>query len=191
LSRYLFGVSQRWYHDAEGKLVIVGEKLDEHRRGLKVIPSGFFRQLDAEHVSGVLFSNSGTIPKFNRMGLQAKYGAGTVRMLRWGTNYKWDPNATTPDIFVYEVGSPADGEETWREGTVLIRNPYALHKLPEEWLGAGAEDDLVGDQSVMTFREPFFPYMSKTESFNGNERSAILQKRMNDIARSLSKAYPQ
>ena len=135
--------------------------------------------------------NSGTIPKFNRMGLQASYGTGSVRILRYGTHYKHDPNATTPSIFAYEVGDPAQGEETWREGTVMIRNPYALHKLPEEWLGAGAEEDLVGDQVVTTFAEPFLPYWSRTESYNGDASNVLLQKRMNRIAEILLKAYPQ
>lgn len=190
LSNYLFGVSQTWYHDEKGELVIVGEEVKEHRSGLKVIPSGFFNQPNAENVSAVLFANTGTMAKFNRMGLQAGYAKDTVRMLRYGTCYNWQPNAAKPELFLFEIGNPDDGEETWWEGTVLIKNPNALHKLPDEWLGAGAEDDLVDGKPVATFRPPcFLPYMSWTETFKGDTPTLKLQVRANQLADELRRRF--
>src|SRR5260370_38544040 len=142
LRNYLFGLSALWYHDASGKLIITHKPIDKHKAGTKEIPSGFFAQADAENVSAVLFSNSGTIPKFNRMGHQGPYHSDAVRMIRWGTSYRPDPNSAWPEMFLYEVGDPSQGLESWREGTVLFLNPRAKHPLPRGWLGASAEEYL-------------------------------------------------
>ncbi|WP_197383897.1 hypothetical protein [Ralstonia pseudosolanacearum] len=136
LGRYLYGQGQEWWHDEDGNLVIEGYALTEHKLGTKKIPSGYFNQPDAENISAVLFCNTGTIAKFNRMGQQGKHFNEHVRMVRWGTCYRHDPNAALPAGFVYEVGAPEEGLETWREGTVLFPNPNALHPLPSEWFGA-------------------------------------------------------
>lgn len=70
------------------------------------------------------------------MGQEGAFRSNAVRMIRYGTCYRHDPNAALPAPFVYEVG---DGEwqETWREGTTLIHNPAALHPVPAGLLGAG------------------------------------------------------
>lgn len=60
------------------------------------IPSGFFFLPGAENVSAVLFSNSGTISKFNRMGLLAGFGAGRAQMIRKGFAYEPNPDAAAP-----------------------------------------------------------------------------------------------
>lgn len=68
LAQYLYGLTHHWYHDASGKLIVSTEPIDEHKAGAKRIPSGFFAQPNAENISAVLFSNTGTVAKFNRMG---------------------------------------------------------------------------------------------------------------------------
>jgi hypothetical protein len=169
LARYLFGQEQQWYHDSDGKLVITDHPLEFHKRGPKQIPSGFFNLPDAEYVSAVLFSNTGTIPKFLRMGHQGAYHDPELKVLRIGTCYRHDPNAAWPAPFMYEVGDP-DCMETWRQGTVLIKNPKALHPLPRDWLGAGIEEDLIDGKPVATWREPFIPYGSLTQILRGIPR---------------------
>jgi hypothetical protein len=132
LGSYLFGLRQKWFHDENGKLVITPAAIATHRSGAKEIPSGFFNQPDVENVSAVLFCNSGTIPKFNRMGLQGAHFSPNIRMLRYGTCYSWMPEASKPEPFVYEVGDPSQGLETWGEGAVVFHNPNARHPLPAE-----------------------------------------------------------
>lgn len=163
VEEYLFGTRHTWYRDEAGQLVIVPEAVREHR-GYKTIPSGFFHQPYSEHVSAVLFCNTGTIAKFNRMGHQRPSSKSRfVRMFRIGAAHHHDDNATMPAPFLYEVGHP-DWVETWSEGTVLIHNPRALHPLPAGWLGAGVESRLQPDgQVVATFsRDGFMPYWSET-----------------------------
>lgn len=162
LTNYLYGLGQRWWHDEAGNLVIEHNDVSTHKHGDKEIPSGFFRQEGAENISAVLFCNSGTIAKFNRMGHQGDYKTRGVRMLRWGICYRHDPNAVMPEPFVYEVGAPGDHVETWSEGTVLIHNPGAVHPLPQGWLGASIEQSLSANQITTLALERFLPYMSMT-----------------------------
>lgn len=174
LANYLYGQREHWYHDEEGSLIITLEPIDAHRLGAKEIPSGFFAQPDAEHISAVLFSNSGTIPKFHRMGQQGPYRSSLVRIFRLGTCYNYEPNAAEPDLFVYEVGDPAEDPETWSEGTVLIRNPNALHPVPKGLIGAAAETNLESGQTVTDFLEVFHPYGSTTVLFPGDTPEAFI-----------------
>ena len=66
---YVYGVAHDWDHGQDGKLTIRPRKIGTHRWGTEEIHSGFFDLPDSENVSAVLFSNSGTVAKFNRMGL--------------------------------------------------------------------------------------------------------------------------
>jgi hypothetical protein len=190
LSRYLFGLSSHWYHDVDGKLIITHMPIDKHRVGTKEIPSGFFSQPDAENVSAVLFSNGGTIAKFNRMGHQGRHHSDKVRMIRWGTRYCYDPNATSPEMFLYEVGDPSQALESWREGTVLVHNPRAGHPVPRGWLGTSVEQYLKNGRIVADFAEPFHPYGSTTVNFPGNTSTAFLQARMDEFVRRVLDQYP-
>lgn len=168
LSDYLFGVNHRHHFDEHGNLVIDADAVVEHV-GSKVIPSNFFKQPGAENISAVLFSNAGTIPKFNRIAQEGRYRSNDVRMVRYGTCYNHDPNATAANTFAYEVGNSDFPPEPWRQGSVMIHNPNALYPIPPEWIGAGAEENL-GERGnvVPIWRDPFMPYMSMTKLFPGN-----------------------
>lgn len=168
LNRYLNGFEQHWYHDEKGKLIIVEEGVEDHVVGAKKIPSGFFRQPKVENISAVLFCNTGTVPKFGRIGQEGKYPSSKVRMVRSGVRYQHDPDAAWPLPFAYEVGTHTYGPESWRQGTVLIRNLNATYPLPDEWLGAAAEDNVVDGKVISTFAEPFFPYRSITHMRPGS-----------------------
>lgn len=90
-------------------------------------------------------------------------------MIRYGTCYNHDPNATAADTFVYEVGNSNFPAEPWRQGSVMMHNPHALHPVPPEWIGAGAEENLSETGNVIPiWRDPFMPYMSLTKLFPGN-----------------------
>ena len=141
LSEYLFGINHRHHFNDEGNLIVEADPIAEHV-GSKTIPSNFFAQPTAEYISAVLFSNAGTIPKFNRIGQENHHRSKEVRMIRYGTCYDHNPNATAPKIFAYEVGRSDLPAEPWRQGSVLIHNPNALHPLPPKWIGAGAEENV-------------------------------------------------
>jgi len=112
---YIYGYAHDWERDGDGKLKIIPRKIESHQWGTKEIPSGFFDLPEAENVAAVVFSNSGTISKFNRMGLLAGFGSPRLRLDRVGSAVDHDPNATEPKPFRHSVNDPAY-EESWAEG---------------------------------------------------------------------------
>lgn len=128
LETYLYGVCHTWKRDESGTLIIIPEKVTHHKFGDKEIPSGFFFQDDAEHISAVLFSNSGTISKFNRMGYIAGFGSRDVKIFRKGFYYDKNPNASSPKEFAHEVHD-SSYRETWAQGVDIFHNPNAINPL--------------------------------------------------------------
>jgi len=137
IAQYLYGLKDNPKWTKEGKLIIDYEKIEEHRLGEKVIPSHFFGQPDAEYISAVIFTNSGTWPKFNRMGYQAGYHRGNIQMIRQGTCYNNDPNSVVPLLFQYDMNDPSL-TENWGQGLVVIHNPNALFPIPRHFIEGSA-----------------------------------------------------
>jgi len=164
LINYLYGVRHDFAFDECGKLVITPLKIDTHKVGAKEIPSGFFFQPDAEHVSAVLFSASGTISKFNRMGRQAGFKAPGLVMIRVGTYHDHDPNANLPKPFKYIVDE--DSSETWGEGLSMFHNPNAVHPVPRELFPSIAHHRFE-DGQIHSILPEFHPYASVTMNLIG------------------------
>lgn len=159
LINYLYGVKHDFSHDKDGNLVISALKIEKHQVGDKVIPSGYFFQPDVENVSAVLFSASGTISKFNRIGRQAGFGPDNIIMHRFGTHHNHDPNASLPKQFAYQVTT--ESNETWGEGLSMFHNPNAKHPVPEELFPSIAHHYYDDGQIVSNLPE-FHPYSSMT-----------------------------
>ena len=173
LELYLYGYDYGWYHEVSGELVVVPEAVGKHQHGAKQIPSGFFQQRDGEHVSAVLFSNSATISKFNRMGFLAGYQPEGLGMIRAGSYYNHKPHATEPLPFMYVVGDPAAPVETWAEGLSIYHNPRALVPVPQE-LFPGIAHHWLDDQNRMRSAVPaFHPYGSVTQILNDVPDSTV------------------
>lgn len=164
LINYLYGVRHEFHFDEHGQLVITPLKIETHKVGLKEIPSGFFFQPDAEHVSAVLFSASGTISKFNRLGRQAGFNTPGLIMVRAGTFHDHDPNAHLPRPFKYIVDETT--AETWAEGLSMFHNPNALHPVPEDLFPTIAHHRFRDGQIVSMLPE-FHPYASVTLNLIG------------------------
>lgn len=128
LIEYLYGVTHKFRFDEAGQLVITSLKIETHEHQGKIIPSGYFLQPGAENVSAVLFSSSGTISKFNRMGQLAGFGLPNQNIFREGFKHRHDPNAALPDYFYHEVKQGVV-TETWAEGLSMFHNPNAKHRI--------------------------------------------------------------
>lgn len=128
LGTYLYGFRHECLWDPQGRLLVVPKRVDTHTYAGKSIPSGFFGLPNAENVSAVLFSNSGTVSKFNRMGYSGDYRNPRIRLIRQGTCYNPDPDATTPMSFSYDVGDPRY-PEWWGQGLEMFHNPGAMHPV--------------------------------------------------------------
>ncbi len=145
LWEYLYGLRATHRFDEEGQLVIEYVSVAQHTYGTKTIPSNFFGLAEAENVSAVLFSNAGTIAKFDRMGAAAGYGASGHRYFRRGFMHDPDPNATMGLPFAVEVG--VDGyEEYWAQEVQVFHNPNALRPLPNEAMVGATHHRLVNGQ---------------------------------------------
>lgn len=169
LINYLYGVRHEFFYDEKGKLVISPIKIDAHKIGEKEIPSGYFFQPEAEHVSAVLFSASGTISKFNRIGRQAGFYDPQVIMIRVGTCHNHDPNAAFPNAFSYRVDESCN--ETWAEGLSMFHNPNAMHPVPEELFPSIAHHHFREGQIVSHLPE-FHPYASVTFNIRRGRKKA-------------------
>lgn len=160
LFKYLYGVSHDFTYDEHGQLVISALDIEKHEHKGKTIPSGFFFLPNAENVSAVLFSSTGTISKFNRMGRLAGFGAKNIKMTRYGLRHDHNPNASLPQGFVLDI---AEGKcsETWAEGMSMFHNPKALRPVDPNLFPSIAhhwfEDDIIRS----TVPE-FHPYSSMT-----------------------------
>jgi hypothetical protein len=69
-SEYLYGRRGIVADDARGRLQLTAEQIGQHEHGGKSIPSGLFALPEAAHLSAVLFTNSSTVSKFNRIGTE-------------------------------------------------------------------------------------------------------------------------
>ena len=161
LNDYLFGLRASWQTDEAGKLLITESPIQDHRWGNKnPIPSGFFNQPNSENVSAVMFSNSATLSKFNRMGKLAGFGNPSVKMFRIGVKHNFDPNATEPIHFNIEV-EPGKYSETWTEGVQIFHNPRALLPIPPG-LFAGCADHSLRNGSRIAMLPDGFVHSSHT-----------------------------
>ena len=160
LRQYLYGLRHYPNWTEDGHLIVKSKEVRDHRWGAKVIPSNFFKQPDAEHVSAVIFSNSGTCTKFCRMGYQAGYYRGNMRAIRHGTCCDPDPDATKPLEFSYEVDDPSV-LESWWQGLMVFHNPHALLPVPRGYF-VDAARTYVEDGQVKSDVPRFHPYTSQT-----------------------------
>lgn len=129
---YLYGFRVTWENGAS-ELKISEEPITEHRYGSKTIPSGFFNQPDAENISAVLFSNAGTLAKFDRIGVTGGFGAENHTYMRMGFRYDPDPNAVIGKWFTIDV-SHDTYEEFWSQELQVFHNPNATIPFPPEAL---------------------------------------------------------
>jgi hypothetical protein len=148
LSTYLYGWRHEPRRDEDGRLVINPIRVSEHRWGSKVVPSGFFYQPDAEHISAVIFNSLGTLSKFNRMGVQAGFGHDGVTLVHSGTVADPDPDASEARPFSAQV--TIDSRELWVDGMDVFHNPNALLPLDPDFLPYAAHHRLLPNGLVET-----------------------------------------
>ena len=178
LAKYLYGMDQEFGHDDAGELTITQHDVIEHRWRTKSIPSGLFKLPEAADLSGVLFSNSHTISKFNRIGTEQGLGNTETALVRLGTCYDYTPNSATPSPFAYVVGDrPEDEPEDFSEGLHLFINPWARVPLSPESLPGIASSTLRESDGLLetSFPTGFRPFLSKTFVLGG-PNSAILAR---------------
>ena len=124
LPTYLYGLRA----DVEGegpKRRAVGKPISS-LTGRNAIPAGLFRDLAFAHLSAVIFSNAGTLAKFNRMGFLAGWRPPGLKMIRRGILFDRTPGALEPIDFELEVGS-AEYDALWPWGEAWCQELEVYH----------------------------------------------------------------
>lgn len=160
LSYYLFGSFEYPVYN-DGELEVKEIKLKEHRVGDKVIPSNFFEQPETENVSAVIFSNSETVGKFERMGYQEGYYNTFLKVLRDGTRYDKNPNASVPLTFKYDLDYPPM-KEKWGQDMVVFYNQNAKVPLPKDYFEDATKMYIKDNRILSDVMSSFFVYNSNT-----------------------------
>lgn len=162
LTDYLYGYKYTHEYNEQGELIVKPVEIKEFTKetGVK-IPAGFFFQPETENISAILFSSTATIGKFNRMGKQAGLGSEKSIIIRMGTCYNFDKNASNPNLYQYQVDENC--KELWSEGVSIFHNPNALIPLDKKLFPSVAHHELKDELIHSEFPE-FFPY----NSFNQN-----------------------
>lgn len=126
---YLYGHRIEW-ELLDGELLTRAIKGGNHVFKEKVIETGFFDLPGAENIAAVVFSNAGTLAKFDRMGIAAGFMPEAHKYYRMGTRLNPDPNAVHPLPFFEEIGHD-DYVEYWSDELQIFHNPNAKIPLSE------------------------------------------------------------
>jgi hypothetical protein len=132
LPSYLYGVRAD-IEGTGGQRRAIGRSI-ANLTGRHRIPAGLFRDPDFAHLSAVIFSNAGTLAKFNRMGFLAGWRPPGLKMFRRGILYDRTPGALEPINFELEVGCPEYDAlwpwgEAWCQELEVFHNPRAAHPI--------------------------------------------------------------
>ena len=151
---YLYGIGIDVRDEPTGKLASV-KLLKEHVVGTKKVPANFFAQNDVCNVSAVLYSNAGTIAKFNRMGVLAGFGDLEVSLLRHGGFEDLTPGAVKPTPFEINI-EDTTYRESWADEIEIFHNPNAAVPLPKE-LFPNVKHLFVGESGEVVWRSTVPP----------------------------------
>lgn len=163
LQEYLYGQRQAREGDT-----YVYTPIQEHVYKNRKKPSGFFTLPDSENISAVLFSDGGTISKFNRMGKLAGFGSQDVNIVRFGQRYETSKSQEATD-FRLIVESPGYSE-TWSEGIYIFHNPRAKYPLAPELFPDAGHVFLANGQYAITVSDRF-PTWSKTIILSAEQKT--------------------
>jgi hypothetical protein len=160
LSNYLYGNYHDFHYDSSGQLIISPTKIDFHEYNGKKIQSGFFFTADTENISAVVFSSTGTISKFLRMGKIAGFGDDSVKLIYSGNKHRHDPNASLPDTFSLLIDHKY--EENWGHGISVFHNPKALVALDPDIFPSATHHRMREDGQIISDMAEFHPYNGTT-----------------------------
>ena len=147
LVRYLYDMALTEI-DSAGAVSLTDAAVGYHVGDTKTIKSGWFGDEDAAFISAVMWSNTGTVGKFNRMAAGLGLGAPGWEIHRYGTELDPRPGATEPALFIERV---EPGGEPWEEGLVIMHNPNATFPLPASAFSSLTQIGQVGDDLSIDF----------------------------------------
>jgi hypothetical protein len=161
LVHYLYGFQSHAERAPDGRLITYTVDVEMIKGNKKEISSGFFPTDGAEHISAVLWTNSGTVMKFVRMGFQRGLDSGGIRrMTRVGLRFVPGGEADLPAPFAFDVG---DRWESWEVGLVMAHNPNALLPLSDDCFPDIVHHSIGPDGEYRGLYPSFVAFNSKTK----------------------------
>lgn len=116
-----FENGQRVLYTANGNTFIK----DTNGNKVQIIP--LFLDTAFENISAIIFSATGTLSKFNRIGRMCGLGDSNFTMIAFKNIYNHDSNATVCDSTIESIDESYS--ERWSEGVNIFHNPNAKHPL--------------------------------------------------------------
>ena len=144
---YLYGRRVEWEFSEGGKLLVRAVQGQNHSYKGKIIETGFFDLPGAENISAIIFSNAGTLSKFDRMGIAAGFLPLLCKYYRRGFKYNPDPNAVDPVFFSEEV-CRNDYVEHWSDELQVFHNPRARIPLADDFFGGITQHFFKGSEQI-------------------------------------------
>lgn len=155
---YLYGKRYNWHISDDGQLLIIPIETDFTKESGKKI-NGFFSLENSENISAVLFSASGTISKFVRMGKIAGFGNSEVNVKYGGVCHNHE-SLTEGTQFFFDVNN--DYKELWGAGISVFHNPNAINPLSKDIFPSVAHFHMLDDGKIVAIPPKFHPYTGMT-----------------------------
>ncbi|MBL8255962.1 MAG: hypothetical protein JNJ62_05130 [Pseudoxanthomonas mexicana] len=178
LPSYLYGIYPIVADTPSGRVAI--EERIAQLRGPDRIPAGIFRDPSYAHLSAIVFSNAGTMTKFNRMGFLAGIRPPGLGMMRRGVIYDRTPGALEAiefkaDILSDEYTALWHGGECWCQELEIYHNPLATNPFPHDLLpGATHWFERDGELVCEAYWENTF--VASVTTLNGNRPTPKLRQ---------------
>ncbi|WP_276741496.1 hypothetical protein [Victivallis vadensis] len=160
LERYLYGYEYIPIRHEDGSIDQIPQKIESFDWKEKHIDKPFFELENCQYVSAVLFSNSATIAKFNRIGRSAGLGVKKLEVTRTGLWYNPNPTSLMPIPFTIEVDE--NYFEAWSDGARMYHNPNALYPVNKDDFIGIAHFELDKNNRLLSYVPRCFPISSYT-----------------------------
>jgi hypothetical protein len=133
--------------------------------------SNFFDIPLTSNISGILYSNSGTIGKFTRMGYQAGYGDPILSFFYSGSCHDDNINSLGIQQFMFQLkrANKIDFVDQWKYGLSLFHNDKAIYSLGYDFFDQITQVKYTEKDGLLTKHIEFHPYNAK------NLRNVILK----------------
>jgi len=156
---YLYGIDIYKEKLSNGNIKTEFRKITNFKRnnqGIKKEIEAYFDLYESKYISGILFTNNGTLGKFSRMGFQNGFGLDETHGIIY-TGVCHAEGEIEPKQFIVNIGK--NGEDKYNYGVTLFHNPNAIHPIED--------DDFLCTQVKMINNEiywkrlNFYPYSGK------------------------------
>ena len=129
---YIYGFVTEVIETPDGP--VASRRAISHLQDNNKLPTGLFLDPANRHLSAIIFSNAGTMAKFNRMGYLAGLRPPGLRMERYGLIFDRRPGVLDPiefrgDILSAEYEALWPGGECWCQELEVYHNPLAAYPI--------------------------------------------------------------